>query len=601
MYKTTVPIKGMHCRSCELLIEDELESVSGVTKVDVSFKKGCAVLHHSKSSVKIFQIESAVDRAGYEVGVAEKKPWISFDPETVVDVFYSLIGIGALVLFVKILELDSIFSAGAGQPSSLLAVLIIGITAGLSTCMALIGGLVLGVSSRFVKENPDASPVERLRPHLFFNGGRIASYAVLGGAMGLLGSMFQLSGLTLGFLTIAVAGVMLLLGLQLTGLFPRLEDFKLALPAGLAKTLGISTKVTGGYSDRGSALMGAATFFLPCGFTQAMQLYAMTTGSFVAGAGIMAMFAIGTAPGLLGVGGLTSVLKGFYAQKFFRFAGTLVVLLGIFNFNNGLNLTGFNPFLSSVTAVSSSQGGPAIEWDGNTQILRMQQNASGYVPNTLKVVKGKPVRWIVTSTDIYTCAASILADRIGVRANLELGENIFEFTATQTGRIPFTCSMGMHRGVIEVVESEADLGSSSLVPQAVAAEQTSLGGGGCGGSGGGGCGGCGGGLAQNFDTVTDPVSAVIESGVQVLRATYSSREDITPNQFEIARGKPVRLEIDVKDNGVGCMSSIMIPGVLRPQLLTAGQPLIIEFTPETPGNVLLTCAMGMARGVIKVN
>ncbi|NCP77121.1 sulfite exporter TauE/SafE family protein [bacterium] len=41
---------------------------------------------------------------------------------------------------------------------------------------------------------------------------------------------------------------------------------------------------------------GALTFFLPCGFTLAMQAYAITTGSFITGALTMMAFALGTAP-----------------------------------------------------------------------------------------------------------------------------------------------------------------------------------------------------------------------------------------------------------------------------------------------------------------
>ncbi|MDR2416217.1 MAG: sulfite exporter TauE/SafE family protein [Candidatus Peribacteria bacterium] len=38
------------------------------------------------------------------------------------------------------------------------------------------------------------------------------------------------------------------------------------------------------------------TFFVPCGFTFAMQLYAMQTGSFLSGGVVMLLFAVGTLP-----------------------------------------------------------------------------------------------------------------------------------------------------------------------------------------------------------------------------------------------------------------------------------------------------------------
>jgi len=96
------------------------------------------------------------------------------------------------------------------------------------------------------------------------------------------------------------------------------------------------------YSHKSALVAGAMTFFLPCGFTQAMQLYAVSTGSITKGALIMMLFALGTAPGLLGVGGLSSVFKGQKAKLFFMASGIAVIILGIFNISNASKLV-FTP------------------------------------------------------------------------------------------------------------------------------------------------------------------------------------------------------------------------------------------------------------------
>ena len=80
------------------------------------------------------------------------------------------------------------------DPSNLPVVLLIGLAAGFSTCMALVGGLVLGISARFAENHPDATRVQKFRPHLFFNLGRIASFTLFGGLIGLFGKVFHLSG-----------------------------------------------------------------------------------------------------------------------------------------------------------------------------------------------------------------------------------------------------------------------------------------------------------------------------------------------------------------------------------------------------------------------
>jgi sulfite exporter TauE/SafE len=274
--------------------------------------------------------------------------------------------------------------------------------------------------------------------------GRVISYFVLGGLIGLLGKAFQLTGPMLGILTIAVGFVMLILGAQLTEMFPRLSSGSFTLPSSISKILGIKKHHEKEYSHSNSMLVGALTFFLPCGFTQAMQLYAMSTGNLWMGASIMGVFALGTAPGLLGIGGLTSVLKGAFAKKFFKFTGLVVIFLAIFNISNGWNLTGWKSiFLSESSSKSVVKDDPNVKMEDGIQIVRMTQTAYGYKPNKFTIMKGIPVKWIIDSIDSNSCAASILMPKQNIRKSLKPGDNIIQFTAKETGELKFTCGMGM--------------------------------------------------------------------------------------------------------------------------------------------------------------
>jgi len=84
-------------------------------------------------------------------------------------------------------------------------------------------------------------------------------------------------------------------------------------------------------------LVGVATFFLPCGFTQSMQIYALTTGSFLTGALIMFTFALGTLPvlALLSFSSL-GIHKKAQSGIFFKTAGLVVIFFGIFTLINAL-------------------------------------------------------------------------------------------------------------------------------------------------------------------------------------------------------------------------------------------------------------------------
>ena len=603
MRKTIVPIKGMHCRSCEILIEDELTQIPGVCRVDVSEKKASAEVYYTTGSLRVNDIEEAVQKAGYEVGLNEKKPWISKNIADYADVFYAGIALFFLYVIVSILGLTKLFSVGGGHPTSLVTVLIVGLTAGFSTCMALIGGLILGTATRYAQKHPDATNSQRFTPHMWFNAGRIASYTVLGGIIGGAGSFFQISGFSIGLLTLAVALVMLTLGIQLTGLFPRLDGFRLTIPKGIGRLFGLKNQENSEYSHKNSFLMGAGTFFLPCGFTQAMQLYAISSGNILSGALIMGVFAVGTAPGLLGIGGLTSVIRGVFAQKFFKFAGVAVVALSFFNMNNAFNLIGWSPvgMLSTagnnVLAVNSDTG---TVRDGDIQVVRMTQSANGYEPNYFTINKGIPVKWIVNSVDSNSCASSIVSSAIGVRKNLHPGENIIEFTPKETGIINFSCMMGMYRGSFEVVDSEAQVPQAQVLAANIPSTQPQApapnnGGGSCGG--GGGC-GCGGGAKK--PAVEDEAPDVqVQNDTQVIRTIYTFDRDISPNTFTVKAGVPVRMEIEAKDDGSGCMGSIMVPRLTEPEFLEKGKTVTFTFTP-TAGEYPITCAMGVPRGIIKV-
>lgn len=444
-----VPISGMHCRSCELLLEGEIKNVPGVRKVEVSHKRGSAIIEYDDVAPDSAAIEKAVTAAGYSVGVNKKLPLISTDPRE-----YIRLLMAAGVLFVAYLILKSVgvldIGIRFGSTPGYGIVALVGLVAGVSTCMALIGGIVLAVAAAHTKSHPEATREQKFRPHLFFNSGRIVGFAVFGGLIGLLGSTFRLSGSLLGGLVIIAGIVMIVLGIKLVGIFPRLESGGLTLPKGLARVFGIGKEVKE-YNHRGAFLSGALTFFLPCGFTQAMQIYAVSAGSFVSGALIMGIFALGTAPGLLGIGGLTSVIKGDFARSFFKFAGLLVIVFGAWNISNGWNVTGLTGPIGS-TLPNPVEPLPGLSEPGAVQEVRMTQKAFGYAPNRFTIKKDVPVRWVITSENQYTCAAYLNIPALGVFKPLQQGENIIEFTPTRTGPLKFTCSMGMYSGVFNVVK-----------------------------------------------------------------------------------------------------------------------------------------------------
>ncbi len=446
MNKITIDIAGMHCRSCEMLTEEELSQVPGVKKVKTHFRSGTAEVFYEDEKPSDEALEKAVRNAGYVIGKGERS-WIASDISLWVEMLFALGIVFVLFMFANAFGLFSISLGSAERLSSIPFVLLLGVVAGFSTCMAIVGGMVLAVAARFSERHPEASVRQKFLPDVYFNLGRVVGFALLGGLLGLLGSTFQLSSFSVGVLTVLVGGAMLLIGLQLLELFPRLSAWKLMLPKWVARALGIRSHTKKEYSHTRAMALGAATFFLPCGFTQAVQLYVVTVGSPLVGALSMGAFALGTAPGLLGIGGLAAVASGSFRRFFFKTAGVIVIALGIFNFQNGLTLVKLGP--DQQAGNGSAMSGAMLR---DKQVIRITQKANGYFPNRLTVKKGRPVKLIIDSENSYTCASSFVMPKAGIKKILEPGENVFEFVPEKSGPIPFSCTMGMFRGTIDVIE-----------------------------------------------------------------------------------------------------------------------------------------------------
>lgn len=445
MTKKIYNIKGMHCRSCEILVEDQISKVDGVEKAEVNYRQGLVQVYFSQRTPSDEQIQAAIKNAGYVVGADSPRPFLSRDSMVYIELFFAG---GVLLLVYFLMKIFGVFNLnyGLGSSSGLMVVVLIGLTAGISTCMALVGGIILGISARHADLHPEATTIQKFRPHLFFNVGRLLSYLLLGGVIGLAGSVFRFSSSFLGSLIIVAGIVMLFLGLKLIEVFPRLGG-GLSLPKSVSRFFGINHE-TKEYSHRGSFLSGAATFFLPCGFTQAMQLYAVSTGSFIQGSLIMSLFALGTMPGLLGIGGITSVVKGWFRGYFFKFAGLIVIVLGLLNISSGYNLTGITLNISSAPKQDKISG----TFEGGKQVVRITQSGSGYSPNKVTVRTGVPVKLLIDATNLYSCSASFVIPKYDIFTSLKDGINEIEFTPTSTGPVKFSCSMGMYTGVINVVD-----------------------------------------------------------------------------------------------------------------------------------------------------
>jgi sulfite exporter TauE/SafE len=309
------------------LIEDVLGEQDLVKKVKVNLKKEIVEIEtdSEQGAEEIASIlTSKIKPNGYTLSID------GFDKLTTGkinkdDVIWKALPIGLvfLVLFF-ILQKSGILNLGLGGQATPLASFIIGLIASVSSCLAIVGGLVLSLSAKISEDD-----VSDTKTFLLFHAGRLVSFALLGGVLGLVGNAIGINFTFTAILGIVASLVMLLLGFNLIGIFAR---NKITLPSGI---FNFFRKIE--HKTFTPLIIGFGTFFLPCGFTQSMQVVALSSGSFVSGFLIMFAFALGTLPMLALLSfGSASFAHSKHAPLFFKSAGVVVIGLGLFSLLAGL-------------------------------------------------------------------------------------------------------------------------------------------------------------------------------------------------------------------------------------------------------------------------
>lgn len=452
-------IEGMHCRSCELTVERKFRHVKGVSKVDVDAAKGLARIVYNVCKPDIGELQNAIAKDGYKIKeTAKDKKNEPVAAERERPGFMRLLGLFALVLVLArmVSKLGLIKTdVDLGGAPSFWAVFVLGLVAASSSCIAVSGGLLLSSSAKFNERYGRLSRGARMKPVFLFVAGRVASYGILGALIGYLGAALSPSPFVTGVIAVLAALYMLIMGLEMLQIAP--AWLKGLLPR-MPKSLSHKVLDAEGHEHPATPFfLGAATFFLPCGFTQALQLYALTTKSAAESGLLLLAFALGTAPALFALGWASGSLKGKAGKFFFQFSGALVVVLGLWNIQNGFSIAGYPLSLPSLGSwslgSSAATNDPNVIFDGRQQIVNMSVDRYGYTPNSFTIRAGVPTKWVIDGTRAGGCASALLVPKLGIRKLLSRGENVFEFTPTEQGTISFSCSMGMYRGQFVVIPS----------------------------------------------------------------------------------------------------------------------------------------------------
>lgn len=589
----SILIDGMTCTNCENRIEDALRKTAGVQSVKVSYVGSRASVTYDASVIDQAAIEKVIESLDYQikrpavnvsrVGQTQSvKSKIAQPPKTkITQVLGLLIIIGAFFLIANHFGLFNFFNsfpqAEAGMGYGLL--FLIGLLTSVH-CIAMCGGINLSqCMPQQTVPTAGKSRAAALRPSILYNTGRVISYTVIGGLVGLLGSVVSFSGWAKGLVAIAAGIFMVIMGLNMLNIFPWLRRFSLRMPKIFARK--INDEKSG--ASRGPFYIGLLNGLMPCGPLQAMQLYALSTGSPLKGALSMLVFSLGTVPLMFGLGALSSLLSKKFTQKMMQVSAVLVVILGIVMFQNGIGLSGLTLPAVSSSGNNSVAAQELVLKDGVQQITT-ELKSNSYAPIT--VTAGIPVKWTIHAAQgtVNGCNGTLVIPSYNIEQKLAVGDNVIEFTPEKAGVIPYSCWMGMIRSQITVVAEAAVDKTAATAAAAPASNLTELT---AGNPGTGSC--CTAGSAGPGKTVQDVSTlAEIVNGKQQATITVDSY-GYSPQTLYIQRGLATDISFDVKQ-ATSCNSRINIPALNIQMDLTKDQTI----PTFTAGNSFtISCWMNM--------
>ncbi|WP_461247997.1 urease accessory protein UreH domain-containing protein [Treponema sp. R6D11] len=487
LQKRSFRIGGMYCVNCQNIIEKELKKTAGIKKAAVNYRTEHAVVTYDEAVIGFDKISSIIKELGYQALEGQEK---TSPQKTIPRVIGTLVIILALFMLLRTFTTSKLAAtfplAQEGMGYGML--LVIGLLTGVH-CIAMCGGINLSqtlkkadapadTASQTADSKPSIKNFSLLLPSILYNGGRLISYTAVGVLVGALGSVITLSGHFKGVVQLVAGVFMVIMGINMLGLFPFLRHIIPQMPK-------IFTKKTDEQKNgRSPLVVGFLNGFMPCGPLQAMQVYALSTGSPVKGGISMFLFCAGTIPLMFALGAASSVLSGAKGQTFSRrvmqVGAILVTALGLVMFSSGLSLSDFsdspeNSATADARKVNNENSNPRTLQE-RQQTLSAPNNASPpepkpFVPvieNGVQVVKstlrsnrypaitvqqGIPVRWIINAPpgSITGCNYAAIFNEYGFEYTFQQGENVIEFTPTKAGRFRYSCWMGMIRSTITVV------------------------------------------------------------------------------------------------------------------------------------------------------
>ena len=478
MERRQLYIDGMTCINCQKKIENCLRKRVEIKEAAVYYETGMAEILYDANKITLQEIIRIINDLGYDA-----KSEANSRRDVVLRAVRELAVI--LVVFLLLqhfgilnrLAPDSL--ADASMSYGMLFVI------GLITsvhCIAMCGGINL--SQTLQREVSKDISRKMFQNTLMYNMGRVVSYTVIGGVLGAVGGLagigdgLQSSSLLQGSLKLFAGIIMIIMGVNMLGIFQGLRGCLKNHSSRLHKTrkrhikglihlhLQIQApflhkklipffheKISGGRNT--PFIIGLCNGFMPCGPLQSMQIVALASGNVFTGAFSMFCFSLGTVPLMLGFGSVVSALGKHFTRQVLRVGAMLVVVMGLSMMMQGTSLSGLDTKVASIFSTKEDS-----QMQADNANIAVEKNGVQYVSSTLEsgqypditVKAGEPVEWTINASEknINGCNYKILLQDFNQEHTFESGKNVIKFTPEKAGTYTYSCWMGMITGKIYV-------------------------------------------------------------------------------------------------------------------------------------------------------
>ncbi len=435
--KKTIKIKGMHCISCEMILEKAFKKMDWVELISVNHKKAILELD-IKENIEYEKIKEIIKENNFEVVEQENNnSWLNLDKILTNIAIYLW-----LAVFLYLFSMLDLYKYLPDTSSlSLWWALLVWLVASLSTCLAITWWIIIWFS-RYCDSSKWLYWHAKVQG--FFQLWRIVWFFVLWWLLWIVWEVFSISMWMTWILSFIVWFIFLYMWLNIVWIMPSPTKFWLHMPKSFANKIESLSK------PQYAPIIWALTFFLPCWFTQTMQLLAISSWSFITWWLIMAVFALWTMPVLFSVWLWSSYFKEKNFDILNKFIWLILVIFWFMTISSSYNLLSFTEKQEEKVVVEKQIEKKEII----VETINVWHDGWQLDPQTTTIDSTKSYKFVITpDANGRWCMSTLVIPRINkeihpVRKGVDI---VYELNNLLPWKYPVVCSsMWMRQGEIIV-------------------------------------------------------------------------------------------------------------------------------------------------------